>query len=212
MRETIADPTGTRIPAPNPPSDRRDRRLEPREFARWLDARRDLLVDRWLTELDARGSTADPLARDLQVEFFQLLVSLLRDSIGPQREQVDALWRQTAELYGNVGSMRGLAAGEVIEEFQVLRESLIRLLYADPPWGGRVRVTLREILGLNRFVDRGVTHASIGHTDSLFFAHFQGTGVPERLTPELADEVRTQLAGIRGEYEGVRRRLMASGD
>jgi hypothetical protein len=212
MRETIADTPGTRTPAPSPPPDRRDRRLEPREFARWLDARRDLLVERWLTELEARSPGSDPVARSLQTEFFQLLVSLLRDSLGPQREQVDVLWRQTAELYGNVGSMRGLAAGEVIEEFQVLRESLIRLLYADPPWGGRVRVSLREILGLNRFVDRGVTHSSIGHTDSLFFAHFQGTGVPERLTPGLVDEVREQLAGIRTEYEAVRLRLTASGD
>lgn len=212
MRETIADSTGTRIPAPNPAGDRRDRRLEPREFARWLDARRDLLVERWLTELEARASATDPVARSLQAEFFQLLVSLLRDSLGPQREQVDQLWRQTSELYGNVGAMRGLAAGEVIEEFQVLRESLIRLLYADPPWGGRVRVALRDILALNRFVDRGVTHASIGHTDSLFFAHFQGTGVPERLTPGLVDEVRVQLSAVRAEYDGVRRRLLATGD
>lgn len=212
MRETIADTPGTRIPVPSPQGDLRDRRLEPRDFTRWLDARRDILVERWLTELEARSPGSDPVARSLQTEFFQLLVSLLRDSLGPQREQVDLLWRQTAELYGNVGSMRGLAAGEVIEEFQVLRESLIRLLYADPPWGGRVRVALREILTLNRFVDRGVTHASIGHTDSLFFAHFQGTGVPERLTPGLVDEVREQLAAIRAEYEAVRLRLSASGD
>lgn len=122
------------------------------------------------------------------------------------------LWRQTAELYGNVGAMRGLAAGEIIEEFQVLRDSLIRLLYADPPPGGLPRVSLREVLRLNRFVDRGVTHASIGHTDSLFFAHFQGTGVPEKLTPDLVDEVRRQLSGIEVEYEALRRQLVALGD
>lgn len=212
MRETISDTQGHRPPILPGPTDRRVRRLEPRELGRWLEDRRSILVERWLVEVTSRGATDDSATRDLLREFFELLVSLFRDSLGPQREQVDLLWRQTAELYGNVGSMRGLAAGEVIEEFQFLREGLIRLLYSDPPGGGRARVSLREILRLNRFIDRGVTHASIGHTDSLFFAHFQGTGVPERLTAELADEVRNQLAAIRSEYEGLRLRLVASGD
>ena len=57
--------------------------------------------------------------------------------------------------------------------------------------------------GSTGFIDRGVTHAQHqGHTDSLFFAHFQGTGVPERLTADLVDEVRRQLMAIEVEYAG----------
>jgi len=210
MRDIITDNLEYASP-PAPPGGRRERRIEPREVARWLDARREVLVRRWYSEVVARVSEDDLLSRALLKDFFDFLALLLRDSMGPQREQVDVLWRQTAELYGNVGAMRGLAAGEIIEEFQVLRDSLIRLLYSDPPPGGLPRVSLREVLRLNRFVDRGVTHASIGHTDSLFFAHFQGTGVPEKLTPDLVDEVRRQLSGIEVEYEALRRQLVARG-
>lgn len=208
MREIITDQTGYETPA----ASRRERRIEPREVALWLDAHRGVLVQRWLSEVSARVSEDDEHSRALLGDFFEFLAALLRDSMGPQREQVDVLWRQTAELYGNVGAMRGLAAGEIIEEFQFLRDALIRLLYTNPPPGGLVRVSLRDVLRVNRFIDRGVTHASIGHTDSLFFAHFQGTGVPERLTAELVDEVRRQLMAIEVEYAALRRRLVTLED
>jgi hypothetical protein len=189
------------------PLERKESRLDPAELARWFEDRRDTLVERWLSELTSRSPGESPLARSLQIEFFHLLTSFLRDCLGPEREQVDTLWRQTAVLYGNVAAMRGLASGEVIEEFQLLRESIIRLVYSDPPGGGHQAVSLREVLRVNRFLDRGVTHAGIGHTDSLFFAHFQGTGVAERLGPEHAEEVRVQLAGIEAEYRVLRRKL-----
>jgi len=211
MRDIVTERLDFDAPSA-PPAGRRERRIEPREVVRWLDARREVLVQRWYSEVVARVPGDDLLSRALLKDFFDFLVLLLRDSMGPQREQVDVLWRQAAELYGNVGAMRGLAAGEIIEEFQVLRDSLIRLLYSDPPPGGLPRVSLREVLRLNRFIDRGVTHASIGHTDSLFFAHFQGTGVPEKLTPDLVDEVRSQLAAIELEYQALRRRSVVLDD
>ena len=76
---------------------------------------------------------------------------------------------------------------------------MIRLLYQDPPLGGRVPVSLREVLRLNRAIDRGVTHASIGHTDALFFSLFEGSGIPDAPPEDLIAEVRDQLAGIREE-------------
>ena len=112
-----------------------------------------------------------------------------------QREQVEAILQQTAELYGNLGAHRGLAAGEAVEEVQLLRRVLLRFLYTLLPGGGSTGVSLRDLLQLNRLVDLGVTYASVGHTDTLFFNLFHGTGVSGTLTPELLAEVREQVAG-----------------
>jgi hypothetical protein len=99
---------------------------------------------------------------------------------------------------------RGLAAGEVIEEFQILREGVIRLLYQEPPLEGRARLSLREVLRLNRALDAGVTHASVGHTDALFFSLFEGSGISDAPpAASLMEEVRNQLDGLRAELREV---------
>jgi hypothetical protein len=99
-----------------------------------------------------------------------------------------------------------------VEEFQILREAVIRLLYQDPPLGGRVPLSLREVLRLNRAIDRGVTHASVGHTDALFFSLFEGSGIPD-VPPaeELVVEVRAQLEVIRTELRSRLGRLPGEG-
>lgn len=135
--------------------------------------------------------------------FVDLFVTMLPANLGPYREQVEPLWLQASELFGQVAAQRGLAAGEVIEEFQILREALIRLLYAEPPTVGGARVSLRDILRLNGIVDRGVTQASVGHTDALFFALFQGSGVAESLDEELLAEIDDQLETVAREYRSV---------
>ena len=119
--------------------------------------------------------------------FCGLLTRMLPGALGPLREHVEPLWLQTAELFGSVAAQRGLAAGEALDEFQILREVLIRELYADPPAGGRVPLSLRDLLRLNRVIDRGVTQAGVGHADALFFALFQGSGVPEHLDADEAE-------------------------
>lgn len=114
--------------------------------------------------------------------------------LGPYRESVEPLWIRASELFGSVAARRGLAAGEVIEEFQILRELVIRDLYRDPPLGGRLPLSLREILRLNRGIDRGVTHASVGHTDAMFFQFFEPDGAlsvsGEDLLLEVLEQVR----------------------
>jgi len=120
---------------------------------------------------------------------------------------VEPIWVQAAELYGSMAAKRGLAAGEVIEEFQILRDAVIRFLYAEPPVVGPLRISLRDLLRVNRFVDRGVTQASVGHTDALFFALINGTGVSEGLTDENVTVVREQLDMIREELRQVERAL-----
>jgi hypothetical protein len=171
-----------------------------------VEARRDRLADRWLREIRSRYDRRANGVNELLAEFVDLLVSFLPAMLGPYRDQVDPLWVRGAELFGNVAARRGLAAGEVIEEFQLLREAVIRLLYQEPPLAGRVPISLRDVLRLNRAIDRGVTHASVGHTDALFFALFEGSGIPDvPPTAELRAEIQSQLDMLRSELaEAVR--------
>lgn len=169
------------------------------DLAGWLEERASRISERWFAEVTSRGGRWEPELTAFMGSFLALMASMLPHLIGPFRQQVGVLWQEAAELYGSVGAMRGLAAGEIIEEYQFLREALIRLVYADPPDGGPA-LPLREVLRLNRIVDDGVTHASIGHTDALFFALFQGSGVHQTLTPELLGELQDQLEAIRSEF------------
>jgi hypothetical protein len=133
--------------------------------------------------------------------FTQHLLRFLPWMLGPHRDTLEPLWVKSSELFGSVAARRGLAAGEVIEEFQILRELVIRDLYRDPPLGGRRPLSLREILRLNRVIDRGVTHASVGHTDALFFQFFEGEGIAPPGPSELADEVLDQLGTMSRELD-----------
>ena len=139
----------------------------------------------------------------LMTRFVEVLIAQIPGCLGPYRGQVEPLWLQTSELYGSVASLRGLAAGDVIEEFQGLRESLIRHLYQQAPDGGQSSVGLREALRLNRIVDQGVTQASVGHTDALFFALIEGSGVPDAPTPGMLQEIEAQLETLAAEHAEV---------
>jgi hypothetical protein len=171
--------------------------VSPAEFAAWVEARLPLLVGRWHREILSRYDHVHGV-NGLLEEFLTLLAGFLPALVGPQRDQVEPIWIRAAELFGAVAARRGLAAGEVIEEMQLLREAVIRQLYQDPPMGGRSRLSLREVLRLNRAVDTGVTHASVGHTDAMFFWLFEGSGIPDAPpTAELLAELRSQLDAIR---------------
>lgn len=171
--------------------------LSPAELAAWLDRRLERIAGRWYQDLERRGTLGDGPMPDLLERFIQLLVAFLPELVGAGREHVEPAWAEASELFGTLGAKRGLASGEVVEEFQVLREAVIRLLYQDPPLGGTVPLSLREVLRLNRAIDRGVTHANVGHTDALFFALFEGSGVPEaREAEDLVAEVEGQLVAI----------------
>ena len=182
-------------------------KLEPVELARWLEARADRIRDRWLSDVQSRDSGWSPAVEALTIEFFDLFLDMLPHGLGPFKDQVEPIWVQASELFGSMAAKRGLAAGEVIEEFQMLRDAVIRFLYAEPPVAGPLRISLRDLLRVNRFIDRGVTQASVGHTDALFFALFQGRGVSEELTADNVSEIRDQLDSIRREFQQVEREL-----
>ena len=62
------------------------------------------------------------------------------------------------------------------------------------PLGGKAPLSLREALRLNRALDRGVMHSSVGHTDAMFFQFFEKDGeVPAMTSAAVAHEVGAQL-------------------
>ncbi|MEJ2538935.1 MAG: hypothetical protein P8188_02925 [Gemmatimonadota bacterium] len=135
--------------------------------------------------------------------FLEFFLDLLPGLLGPYRDQLDPLWTQASELFGSLAANRGLAAGEAVEEAQFLREAVLRLLYQDPPLAPAGPMGLREVLRLNRILDELVTYASVGHTDALFFALFQGSGVPEKLSDDVRYEIRNQLEALRASLDEV---------
>ncbi len=170
------------------------RTVTPEELACWLEERADAIAERWFLELRATGIREERPYDGLVRAFLRLLVDFLPPGMTGYREQVEPIFQQAAEVYGNLGAIRGLAAGEAVEEFQLLREVLFRFLHDAPPGEGERELGIRELLQLNRFVDTGVTYASIGHTDSLFFNLFHGGGVTEEPTEQVESEIREQIA------------------
>jgi hypothetical protein len=206
------DPTSTEggaaVDTPPRRSSRSSARpLSPAELGAWLSQQSPAIVDRWMEELRSRGEERDPEEEELLERFLELLVSFLPLGIGPWRDQVEPLFREAAELYGSLGAIRGLAAGEAVEEMQLLREAVLRFLFRNPPAPtGGGGVGFREMLRLNRLVDLAVTHASVGHTDALFFDLLHGTGVADRPRAQAVDEIAAQLRHLAGERD----RLFAS--
>lgn len=148
-------------------------RVAPAELAGWLKERSSRLGRLWWEEIRARETGSHVDVDGVVERFVQELVGMLPLLLGPHRELVLPLWTRVCELFGTVAAKRGLAAGEVIEEFHLLRELVIRDLYRDPPLDGKVPLALREVLRLSRALDRAVTHASVGHTDAMFFEFFE---------------------------------------
>ena len=206
-RERAKGPrSATRIPGPG------HRRVAPLELAEWLQQKLPSIREQWARRIreKALGPSEpwDPIIDDLTY----LLAAFLPSLLGPLRREVRPIWDRCSELFGATAAQRGLAAGEVIEELQVLRELVIRELYRDPPMGGQVPLSLREILQLNRAIDRAVTHGSVGHTDALFFELFEKGEARDPVPPAtLAEEVRQQLGAIRAEFESTVRVIATTG-
>ncbi len=131
--------------------------------------------------------------------------------LSPYRTQILPLWSEGAELFGSVAARRGLSAGEVIEEFQMLREIMVRVMFEQPPVDRAHGLRLREVLQLNRTVDIGVTQASVGHTDLLFFSLIHGSGVPTPLGPDDLAEVREQIRALQDEGRRIMRHMARIG-
>jgi hypothetical protein len=178
--------------------------LSEQDLSSWLEVRASEVADRWSLELRARTGREGPLD-SLRDGLLHAMTGFLGPAVGPWRDQVEPLLHQVAALYGNVASLRGLAAGDVVEEVQVLREILLRFLFRDSgPQGGVESLGLRGLLRLSRVVDQMVTHANVGHIDALFFNLLHGTGVTEFPGEELLEEIREELALLEEELAALR--------
>jgi hypothetical protein len=175
------------------------------ELCRWLEANAAELARRWSVELAARAGRNGGALVELRDDLLHAVTRFLAPATGPWRDEVEPLVHQLAAMYGNVAAMRGLAAGDVVEEVQLLREVLLRFLFreATPETGSR-GVDLRELLRLSRVVDQVVTHANVGHIDALFFNLLHGTGVTEVPGEDVLAEIRSDLAHLQEELDRLR--------
>jgi hypothetical protein len=101
-----------------------------------------------------------------------------------------------------VASARGLAAGEVVEELQFLRELLIRNL-APVLVAMRARQGMAIMLRLNRVIDKGVAVAVVGYTDALVATLFSQNGVPSFSADHDVGDVERQLDALEQELQAV---------
>ena len=176
----------------------RRRKARPLDLANYLRDREHELAEAWTAEIVARELGQGTLFDRLVGRFMARLTGILPWLLGPHSAHVQPLWDRTAELFGVIAAKRGLAAGEVIEEFQILGHLMIRMIFREPPREGPL--SLRDILRLNRIVDSGVTHASVGHTDALFFQYLETQDPPAHASAEdIVEEANRQLALIEAE-------------
>ena len=103
-----------------------------------------------------------------------------------------------------------IAAGEVVEEIQHLRELLIRHL-SDIIAALPARYSMATVLRLNRQLDRGTAQAVVGYTDALVETLFNQNGVPvfvheqpDREIGDRLDQLEAELAHVREEGNGRR--------
>ncbi len=171
----------------------------PPHISDWLDVHRGFLAKYWFEEILHRVSMGQEMEGLLE-RFLELLTSMIPGALDHRRSAVDPVWKRAAELYGTVGAQRGLAAGDIVEEFQIVREAVVRIHFQAPPERYGAAFSLSDALRLNRFLDSGVTHASIGHTDGLFFALFNGSGVSTVPDAKLVAEVEEQLVSLEKEW------------
>lgn len=198
--QDIEDTTELQAPPTRPRGSRPKAR--PLDVANYLREHGDELAEVWSAEIRGREVGQGDEFDSMIARFTAQLVALLPWLLGPHGSHIQPLWDRTAELFGMIGSKRGLAAGEVIEEFQILRDLLIRMLYRSPPPQGPL--SLRDTLRLNRIVDRGVTHASVGHTDALFFQFFEAQETPLENSPgDIVREAEAQLALVEEELSQI---------
>ena len=160
---------------------------------------RDSLVAKWSGFLEERQTGTVVLGLPATERFLKLIVDLLAHMSGPLRRESDETWFAATELYGRLAAVRGLSAGEVVEELQYLRELLIRDM-ADLFVALPARQQLPTLLRLSRVLDRGVANAVVGYTDALVATMFSREGVPVPTTNHV-QELLAQLDGIEGELK-----------
>lgn len=172
------------------------------ELRCWLETNENQIAERWFSEIRSHGGSPDAGGEGFLQFFLDTLVAFIPKCVETGRASGEDIWHQANYLYGSLALRRGLSAGEVVEELQLLRRVILRFILQDLPPQGVPRSLQREIMALNQILDEGVVRANVAYVDDLFFAHLQGSGVPEGVTEEFEGEMRTQLMAFRKELLG----------
>jgi len=172
--------------------------------SRVINDLRDEMVSQWADWLGDRMQTSTTIPRPVIERELRLIIELLGEMVGPVRREATPVWFHACEHFGRLAAARGLAAGEVVDEMQFLRELLIRNL-APILAAMRQRQAMAIMLQLNRVLDKGVGVTVVGYTDALVATIFAQNGVPSPGTSVDADEVGRQLEQIEGEFAAVTR-------
>ncbi|HEU5170294.1 MAG TPA: hypothetical protein VFU46_07140 [Gemmatimonadales bacterium] len=159
---------------------------------------RDAMVIQWADWLGDRITAAPTIPRATVEREFRLIIDAMTEMVGPLRREARVVWFHVCEHYGRVAAARGLAAGEVVEELQYLRELLIRNL-AQAFAAMRPRQSLAIVLRLNRVLDKGIAVAVVGYTDALIATLFAQNGVPALGTEYDVREVHRHLDALEAE-------------
>ncbi len=160
------------------------------------------MAARWVEWLGDRITSTRTASAELADAEFRVLLEVFAALIGPLRREVRPVWAKATERYGRHAAARGLAAGEVVEEMQYLRELLIRYL-APAIAALRPRQGMALLLRLNRLVDKGVAMAVVGYTDELVKTLIPAADgdAPDRV-PDGSD-LEAWLHTIRNELEAI---------
>jgi len=165
---------------------------------------RDAMVDQWANWLGDRLTSSRTIARSTVERELRLIIDTIVEMVGPFRRETKTVWFDVCEHYGRVAAARGLAAGEVVEEMQYLRELLTRTL--SPVLAAmRARPGLAIMMRLNRVLDKGIAVAVVGYTDALVATLFSQNGVPTTETELDEGEVERQLDAIEENLSTVTR-------
>jgi hypothetical protein len=163
------------------------------------------MVARWNEWLGERVTASRAVPTAVVERQFSLMLDVFATLVGPLRRETKPIWARVTEHYGRVAAARGLAAGEVVEEMQYLRELLIRYL-APAIAALRPRQGMALLLRLNRLVDKGVALAVVGYTDELVAGILRGNGGDDAearpfdagTVGEELDSIGTDLAMVTG--------------
>src|SRR5688572_17246400 len=174
---------------------------------RAMTAGRNELVAEWAAWIMHRTAQGPHVDRQVLERQLGLLLDIVIQLSGPVRRKAAQLWFDASSHYGRIAAARGLAAGEVVEEIQHLRELLIRHL-SDIIAALPARYSMATVLRLNRQLDKGIAQAVVGYTDELLETLYNQNGGPLAVQARHAREIgqrpeqlETELALVRSSHE-----------
>lgn len=170
---------------------------------RTISRNRDRLVEQWSRWVLTRMALAPHVSSAAVEREVALLVDILIETAGPLRRQIAELWYTACDSYGRHAAERGLAAGEVVEELQYLRELLIRDL-SETVSQLPARQSLAAVLRLNRVMDRGISHAVVGYTDTLVETLLNRKGIPIAAGQPGEEDLIRRIRQLEDELEQIR--------